>query len=129
MKKQPLLTDLEDRVMAACDDMYLEATIAQDVLSSWYGRPVSFRELRAAYRKLSGLGFLKTYLKTKGRYTPVELMGHKTEALSARATARGRGTWLVSGMCANNSFEFAPDGRPTRKSDALSLAAQAGRYV
>ena len=84
MKEQPLLTDLEDRTLAACDDMYLEAIIAQDVLSSWYGRSITFRELRAVYRKLSGIGLIKTYLKTKGRYTPVELRGHKTEALSAR---------------------------------------------
>ena len=53
MRKRPFtLTDLEDRALAACDDMYLETTIARNVLSTWYERVIPFRELRPAYRKL-----------------------------------------------------------------------------
>jgi hypothetical protein len=32
-------------------------------------------------------------------------------------------------MRSNNRFEFAPCGRPTRKGEALLLAAQAERYI
>jgi hypothetical protein len=85
-----VLSDVEDSALAACDDMYLEASSAREILSSWYARRVSFRELRAIYRKLSELGFLRTYVKSRGRYTLVSLEGHRTATLSVRATSSGR---------------------------------------
>jgi hypothetical protein len=90
MRKRPyILTDLEDRALAACDDMYLEALIARNVLSTWYERVIPFRELRSVYRRLVELGLLRTYAKHHGRLKAVELSGHRTEALSVRATKKG----------------------------------------
>ena len=56
MSQRPyVLTDFEDRALAACDDMYLETTIARNVLSTWYERVIPFRELRPAYQRLVDL--------------------------------------------------------------------------
>lgn len=91
MKKRPyVLTDLEDRALAACDDMYLETTIARNVLSTWYERLIQFRELRPVYRRLVELGLLRTYAKRNGRYVSVEMPGQRTDRLSVRATGKGR---------------------------------------
>ena len=90
MRKRPyMLTDLEDRALAACDDMYLEAPTARNVLSTWYERVIPFRELRSVYRRLVELGLLRTYAKRYGRLKAVELSGHRTAALSVRATKKG----------------------------------------
>ena len=91
MKKRPyVLTDLEDRALAACDDMYLETTIARTILSTWYERVIPFRELRPVYRRLVDLGLARTYAKRNGRLVSVALPGHRTDALSVRATKKGR---------------------------------------
>ena len=91
MKKRPfVLTDLEDRTLAACDDMHLDAPTAQNVLSTWYERPVSFRELRSVYRRLVELGLLRTYTRGNGRWLAVETPGYRTSALWTRATKKGR---------------------------------------
>jgi hypothetical protein len=89
-KRQFVLTELEDRALAACDDMYLEAASAREVLSSWYGREIQFRELRSIYARLLGLGLLRVYAQGKGRPVSTELRGHRTSALSVRATSKGR---------------------------------------
>jgi len=85
-----MLTDLEDRALAACDDAYLEATIAREILSSWYGREIRFRELRSIYARLVGLGLLRVYAQRNGRAISTELRGQRTNALSVRATSKGR---------------------------------------
>ena len=91
MKSRPyILTDFEDRALAACDDMYLETSIARNVLSTWYERVISYRELRAAYSRLIELGLLRAYAKHNHRIVLVKLSGHRTRDLSVRATARGR---------------------------------------
>jgi len=91
MKKRPyVLTDFEDRALAACDDMHLETKIARNVLSTWYERVIAFRELRLAYRRLVELGLLRIFAKRNGHVVPVEIPGHRTEALSVRATKKGR---------------------------------------
>jgi len=91
MRKRPFtLTDLEDRALAACDDVYLETTIARDVLSTWYDRVIPFRELRTAYRRLVDLGLLHAYVRRNGRLAAVEMPGHRIDALCVRATAKGR---------------------------------------
>jgi hypothetical protein len=89
-KAQFVLTDLEDRALAACDDMYLEAASAREVLSSWYGREIPFRELRSIYARLVGLGLLRVYAQRNGRTMSIELKGHRTNAVSVRATSKGR---------------------------------------
>ncbi len=91
MKKRPyVLTDLEDRALAACDDMHLETKVARKVLSTWYERVIPFRELRLAYRRLIELGLLRTFARRDGRIVSVEMPGHRTEAISVRATKKGR---------------------------------------
>ena len=90
MKKRPFtLTDLEDRALAACDDMYLETAIARDVLSTWFNRTIPFRELRQGYEKRINLGLLRTYKKRSGRIRSTELRGHRTQVLLVRATLKG----------------------------------------
>ena len=91
MIKRPfILTDIEDRALAACDDMYLETKIAQNVLSTWYERVISFRELRLIYGKLVELGLLRTYGRCNGRTVLVAMKGSRTDGLSVRATKKGR---------------------------------------
>lgn len=84
------LTDLEDRVLASCDDMYLEASIAKDICSGWYGRDIPYRELRAVYRKLIGLGLLRPYVKSGGRIRAADLSGNRTSRLIFHGTKKGR---------------------------------------
>jgi hypothetical protein len=82
MKKRPFtLTDFEDRALAACDDMYLETTITRTVLSTWYGRVISMRELRSVYRRLGESGLLRTYVRYNERITSAEMLGHRRDAL------------------------------------------------
>jgi hypothetical protein len=57
-KHQFVLTDLEDRALAACDDMYLEATSAKEILGSWYGREIPFRDENVAER---GIGHVMSH--------------------------------------------------------------------
>ena len=85
-----VLADIEDRALAACDDMYLETTIARNVLSTWYERVIPFSELRPVYQRLIDLGLLRTYTKRQGRMKAVEMSGHRTASLSVRATKKGR---------------------------------------
>ena len=89
-QRRYVLTDLEDRALAACDDMYLETTIARSVLSIWYERVIPFRELRQVYRRLVELELLRTYAKRYGRLRAVEMDGLRTDALAVRATKKGR---------------------------------------
>ena len=90
IKRPFILTDIEDRALAACDDMYLETKIAQNVLSTWYERVISFRELRLIYGKLVELGLLRTYGRCNGRTVLVAMKGSRTDGLSVRATKKGR---------------------------------------
>jgi hypothetical protein len=89
-QREFVLTDLEDRALAACDDMHLDAASAREILSSWYGRDIPFRELRSIYARLVGHGLLRVYAQHKGRAICTELKGHRTNALSVRATSKGR---------------------------------------
>ena len=90
MAKRPfMLTDLEDLALAACDDMYLESTIAQDILSTWYERKVPLRELRAAYLRLIELGLLRSYVKHDGRVRLAALTDNRTSIILVRATKAG----------------------------------------
>jgi hypothetical protein len=91
MKNRPyILTDFEDLALAACDDMYLETSIARNILSTWYERVVPYRELRAAYSRLIDLGLLRAYAKRNHRVVLVQLSGHRTQDLAVRATSKGR---------------------------------------
>jgi hypothetical protein len=45
--------------------------------------------LRSVYQRLVDLGLLRIYAKHRGRLKAVELSGHRTEALSVRATKKG----------------------------------------
>ena len=55
-----ILSDLEDRALAACDDQHLAVPTAQDILSSWFVRDVSTGEMRGVYARLSDLSLSKT---------------------------------------------------------------------
>lgn len=91
MKQRPyVLTDMEDRALAACDDMYLETTIARGVLETWYERPIPFRELRQVYSRLEALGLMRPYVKQNSRICASTIPGHRTQDLLMRATAKGR---------------------------------------
>jgi hypothetical protein len=90
MKRRPfVLTDLEDRSLAACDDQHLPVRSAQMVLSSWLDRPISTPEMRQLYRKLSKLGLVRTYVRRKGRIVRSPFVGCRTVSLWVRATAKG----------------------------------------
>jgi hypothetical protein len=91
MKSRPyVLTDFEDLALAACDDMYLEASIARNILSTWYERVVPARELRAAYSRLMQLGLLRAYAKGNHRVVLAKLSGYRTRDIAVRATSKGR---------------------------------------
>jgi len=84
-----VLTDLEDRALAACDDQYLAIRSAQIILSSWFDRSVSTREMRQLYRKLDNLGLLRAYVVRNGRRVMSPFLGHRTMSLFVRATRKG----------------------------------------
>lgn len=88
-RRQFILTDIEDRALAACDDMYLETHIARAVLESWYGRTIPYRELRRVYARLFALGLLRTYKRRDGRIRRSPMEGNRTQTLLVRATAYG----------------------------------------
>jgi hypothetical protein len=91
MAKQTfLLTDLEDRALAACDDMYLEVPSAREILESWYARRILPGELRQLYGRLVDLGLLRVYRKRSGRIHAASLTGHRSRDLLVRATTSGR---------------------------------------
>ena len=91
MAKRPfVLTDLEDRVLAACDDMYLEVSSAREILESWYARRIPLAELRRLYERLADLGLLRVYRRYSGRVRAAALAGNRTRDLLVRATANGR---------------------------------------
>ena len=91
MKKRPfLLTDFEDRALAACDDFYLEASTAQNILRSWYERSIPETRLRRAYARLEGLGLLGTYRKARGRIRRAPLERTAMIDLIVRGTQKGR---------------------------------------
>ena len=91
------LTDLEDHVLAACDDMYLNASIARDVCGQWHGRDINYRELRAVYKKLIELGLLRPYVMSNGRIRASHLRGNRTSRLIFRGTKKGR-DYIASGV-------------------------------
>jgi hypothetical protein len=91
MRRRPfVLTDLEDRALAACDDQYLKVSIAQAILSSWFARSISTREMRLVYRKLSNLGLLHAYMMRGGRAVRAPFPGCRTASLIVRSTVKGR---------------------------------------
>jgi hypothetical protein len=91
MAKRPfVLTDMEDRALAACDEMYLEVSSAREILESWYARRIQVTELRRLYERLIGLGLLRVYRKRSGKIRAAVLAGHRTRDLLVRATAYGR---------------------------------------
>ena len=85
-----MLSDLEDRALAACDDQHLAVPTAQAILSSWFDRDIPTREMRDVYARLSKLGLLKTYTRSRGVLVAAPLLGNRTRSLQVRATARGR---------------------------------------
>jgi hypothetical protein len=85
-----MLSDLEDRALAACDDQHLAATTAQGILSSWFVRDISTGEMRNVYARLIRLGLLKAYVRRRGVLVAAPLLGNRTRSLQVRATAKGR---------------------------------------
>jgi hypothetical protein len=91
LKRRPfVLTDLEDRGLAACDDQILPIRTAQSVLSRWFHRIIPTREMRKLYKNLAALGLLHTYVMRNGRAVRTPFLGRRTVSLSVRATAKGR---------------------------------------
>ena len=90
MKKRPfLLTDLQDRALASCDDMHFEVPSAREVLQIWYERAIPFTEFRRDLQRLIDLGLLGTYEKRHSRYHRVPLQSHPMSQLLIRATRSG----------------------------------------
>src|SRR4029077_2290615 len=58
-----MLTDLEGRALAACDDQHLAVPTAQAILSSWFVRDIATGEMPDVCARLSELGLLKTYVR------------------------------------------------------------------
>jgi hypothetical protein len=90
MKKRPfLLTDLQDRALASCDDMYFEVPSAREVLQIWYERAIPFTEFRCDLQRLVDLGLLGAYEKRQSRYHRVPLQNRPMSQLFIRATGSG----------------------------------------
>jgi hypothetical protein len=85
-----MLSDLEDRALAACDDQHLAVPTAQAILSSWFVRDISTGEMRDVYARLIELGLLNTYVRRRGVLVAAPLLGNRTRSLQVRATAKGR---------------------------------------
>lgn len=85
-----MLTDLEDRALAACDDQHLAVPTAQTILSSWFARDISTGEMRDVYARLIELGLLRTYVRRRKVLVAAPLLGNRTRSLQVRATAKGR---------------------------------------
>jgi hypothetical protein len=85
-----MLSDLEDRALAACDDQHLAVPTAQAILSNWFVRDISTGEMRDVYARLVELGLLKTYVCRLGVLVAAPLLGNRTRSLQVRATANGR---------------------------------------
>jgi hypothetical protein len=85
-----MLSDLEDRALAACDDQHLPVRTAQAILSSWFARDISTGEIRDVYARLIKLGLLKTYVRRREVLVAAPLLGNRTRVLHVRATASGR---------------------------------------
>jgi hypothetical protein len=90
-----VLTDLEDRALAACDDQHLAVRSAQIILGSWFDCTIPTREMRQIYRKLADLGLLHGYVMRRGRAVRSPFLGCRTMSLFVRATSKGRDylTW------------------------------------
>jgi hypothetical protein len=84
-----MLSDLEDRALAACDDQHLAAPTALGILSGWFVRDMSTGEMRDAFARLIRLGLLKAYVRRRGVLVAA-LLGNRTRSLQVRATAKGR---------------------------------------
>jgi hypothetical protein len=85
-----MLTDLEDRALAACDDQHLPVPTAQAFLSSWFARDISTGEIPELYARLIELELLKTFVRRQEMLVAAPLLGNRTRSLQVRATAKGR---------------------------------------
>jgi hypothetical protein len=85
-----MLSDLEDRALAACDGQHLAVPTAQAILSNWFVSDISTGEMRDVYARLIELGLLKTYVCDLGVLVAAPLLGNRTRSLQVRATAKGR---------------------------------------
>jgi len=90
MRRTFMLTDLEDRALAACDDQHLAVPTAQAILSIWFVRDISTGEMRDVYARLIELRLLKTYVRRRGVLVAAPLLGNRTRSLQVRATTNGR---------------------------------------
>jgi hypothetical protein len=85
-----MLSDLEDRALAACDDQHLAMPTAQAILSNWFVRDISTGEIRDVYARSIELGLMTTYVCRLGVLVAAPLLGNRTRSLQVRATAKGR---------------------------------------
>lgn len=91
MERWPFtLKDIEDRALAMCEDAYIDAPTAKNILEIWYKRSVSFSELRRIYAKLHATDLVRAYIKNNGRICLTEFRGNRTNMLFFRATARAK---------------------------------------
>src|SRR5712664_3428293 len=90
MRRTFMLTDLEDRALAACDDQHLAVPTTQAILSIWFVRDISTGEMRDVYARLIELRLLKTYVRRRGVLVAAPLLGNRTRSLQVRATTNGR---------------------------------------
>lgn len=64
---KPLLTDIEDRVLALAEDEFVHFKLVRPVLGTFYGRDVSFNELSCIVGRLSQLGLIRWRIRDRGR--------------------------------------------------------------
>lgn len=63
----PLLTDIEDRMLALAEDEFVHFKLARPVLGTFYERDVSFDEISAIVGRLSALGLIRWRIRQRGR--------------------------------------------------------------
>jgi hypothetical protein len=84
-----VLTELEEFVLAACDDQNVGALVARDIISRYLARDISLRDMRRAYERLLGLGLVDPFRGRHGDRRIAPLKGTRTRDFSFKATHEG----------------------------------------
>jgi hypothetical protein len=84
-----VLTEVEQYVLAACDDQNVGALVARNIISQHLARDISIRDMRKAYERLLGLGLVEPYRGRHGKRCVAPFKGTRTRDLSFKATHEG----------------------------------------
>ena len=58
-----MLTDIQDLLLALCEDEPVRISLAKKILSAWYARQVRETEIAQVARSLTSLGYLKWHYR------------------------------------------------------------------